>query len=195
MNQMTIKTFLKKIIKSIIYKPKLKKIGCNSYVLLPRRIINGKYISLGANSIIYRNSILHPVVTYGNQSFLPSITIGDDVYIGGFCQIHCMEQISIGDGCVISEHVYISDISHGMEPDLGRIMMQDLVSKGPVIIGDDTFIGYGVSILPGVTLGKRCIVGTRSVVSKSFPDYSVIAGVPAKLIKYYDVDKKMWIKV
>ena len=192
---MNIKVFLKKLVKSIFYRPCFKKIGSDSYVLLPRRIINGKYISMGDNSIVYRNSILHPVERYGNQSFSPSIIIGDEVYIGGFCQIHCMDLISIGDGSVISEHVYISDISHGMEPDQGRIMTQNLVSKGPVIIGEDTFIGYGVSILPGVTLGKRCIVGTRAVVNKSFPDYSVIAGAPAKLIKYYDVDKKMWIKV
>lgn len=191
---MSIKTIIKSIIKNILYRPSLSKMGNNSYVFLPRKIINGNFISIGNNSIVRANSVFQAIDRYEKQSFTPSISIGDDVYIGGFCQIHCMDRIQISNGSVISEHVYISDISHGMDPELGRIMQQDLISKGPVIIGEDTFIGYGVSILPGVTLGKRCIVGTRSVVNKSFPDYSVIAGAPAKLIKYYDVITKQWVK-
>ena len=53
----------------------------------------------------------------------------------------------------------------------------------PILIGDDCFIGCGAVILHGVKLGKNCIVGANSVVTKSFEDYSVIAGSPAKLLR------------
>jgi acetyltransferase-like isoleucine patch superfamily enzyme len=187
--------FIKKIVKSIRHRPKIKKIGSNSFVLYPRAIFNGQRIYIGDNSIIGKFSVLHPVIKYNDTDYSPEIIIGNDVYIGGYNQIHCMDSISIGDGCVLSEHVYISDIAHGYDPEAGLIMKQDINCKGPVQIGEHTFIGYGVSVLPGVTLGKHCIVGTRSVVTHSFPDYSMIAGSPAKLVKKYNVDTKKWEKV
>ena len=58
-----------------------------------------------------------------------------------------------------------------------------MVSKGPVIIEDNVWIGEGVCVLPNVTIGRNSIVGANSVVTKSFSENSVIAGNPAKLIK------------
>lgn len=191
---MGIGRIIKKFLKWIIYRPGLSRLGANSLILLPRWIYNKKHISIGDNSIIGRFAILHPIKNYGQREYSSKILIGNNVYIGGFSQIHCMELISIDDGCVLSEHVYISDIAHGLVPDAGLIMEQDLECKGPVYIGANTFIGYGVSVMPGVTLGKNCIVGTRSVVTHSFPDYSMIAGSPAKLLKTYCFKEKEWIK-
>lgn len=186
---------LKNIAKAVLYRPKVASLGKDSVIFLPRWIHNPLNIFIGNNTKIGRFSVLHPVVQYQDQNLKSKIEIGNDVYIGGYNQIHCMQSIVIGDGCVLSEHIYISDIAHGLDPEAGFIMEQKLECKGPVHIGAYTFIGYGVSILPNVTLGKHCIVGTRSVVTHSFPDYSMIAGSPAKLLKKYCLETKKWIKV
>lgn len=106
-----------------------------------------------------------------------------------------MDLVEIGSGCVLSEHVYVSDIAHGLDPRGGFIMEQPLESKGPVRIGKNVFIGYGCSILPGVTLGDHCVVGTRSVVTHSFPAYSMIAGSPARVVKQYNPITGQWDKL
>jgi acetyltransferase-like isoleucine patch superfamily enzyme len=72
-------------------------------------------------------------------------------------------------------------------------MQQPLESKGPVHLGDHTFIGFGARIMPGVTLGRHCVVGTNAVVTKSFPDFTMLAGIPAKPIKRYDLASKQWL--
>jgi acetyltransferase-like isoleucine patch superfamily enzyme len=186
---------IKSIIKAILYRPRIKKIGRNSNILLPREIKNGRLIEVGDNCHIGKSLVIEPITSYGTQKFTPKIVIGNDVYIGRYCQIFCVDEIKIDDGCVLSEYLYISDSAHGFNPDGGLIMQQELESKGPIYLGKNTFVGYGVSIMPGVSLGKNCVVGINSVVTRSFPDFSMIAGSPAKLIKIYSQEKKEWISV
>ena len=73
-------------------------------------------------------------------------------------------------------------------------MNQSLVSES-TSIGRNSFIGYGSVIQAGTVLGKHCVVGANSVVRGHFPDYSVIVGSPARVIKRYNDETKTWLKV
>ncbi len=183
---------LKKIAKALLYRPKLGRLGKNSYIRRPRWIAHGRCVEIGDDCSIGHFAIISSVTIDNDKMLMPKIVLGNDVYIGGFVQLHAMDRIEIGDGCVLSEHVYISDIAHGLDPKGIRIMSQPLESRGPVTIGKRNFIGFGSSVLPGVTLGDNCIVGTGSVVTKSFPGGSMIAGVPARLLKSYDHESGTW---
>jgi acetyltransferase-like isoleucine patch superfamily enzyme len=185
----------KNLARSMLLRPAIRRIGEGSIVRLPRWFYNKQHIEIGRNCVIGRFAVFSPVVDYAGCRYEPRILVGDDVYIGGYCQLHCMNGLTLEDGVVLSEYVYISDIAHGLDPGKGLIMEQELECKGPVHIGAHSFIGFGVSILPGVTLGKHCIVGTRSVVTQSFPDYSMVAGSPARLVKKYCLETKTWVKV
>jgi acetyltransferase-like isoleucine patch superfamily enzyme len=186
---------LKNIAKGVLYRPKLKRLGPKSYIMRPRTLINPDRIEIGRDCIIGRCAEIFPLTKYGAQSFDSRIVVGDNVYIGKWVQLHAMGSITIGDGCVLSDYVYISDTAHDMDPTKGLIMTQPLVSKGPVRVGEHTFVGLGSSILPGVILGKRCIVGARAVVTRSFPDYSVIVGNPARLIRTLNPETEESVKM
>jgi acetyltransferase-like isoleucine patch superfamily enzyme len=92
------------------------------------------------------------------------ITIGNNVYITANC----------------------SFITHDGGTLILRKEVPDLEWTAPITIGNDVYIGMNSIILPGVTIGNRCIIGAGSVVSKSIPDNSVAAGVPARVIKSTD---------
>jgi len=167
----------------------------NSRISYSSLFLNKNKIRLGSNFTMGKSSLLYPIEFYKHQKFDPSIKIGNDVYVGSYTQLHAVGAMSIGNGVVISDHVYISDVAHGLMPDQGLIMDQPLNSKGVITIGDNCFIGYGASVLPGVELGQSCVVAARAVVTRPFPDYSMLAGNPAKLVKVYDPLRGAWLPV
>jgi acetyltransferase-like isoleucine patch superfamily enzyme len=165
--------------------PRRIRAGAGVYIYRPRRIDGPQFIQFGARSTVDRHGWLSALESYGDTKYEPRIVIGNDVHIGRYACVTSISSIVIEDGCLISEHVYISDHGHAMDPHEGLIVDQPLVSKGPVQIGAHTFIGYRACVLPGVTLGMHCVVGANSVVTRSFPDFSVVAGCPARLIRVH----------
>jgi len=166
--------------------------GQLSGVHLPRRIEGAKYIEIGSRVYVRSYSTLWAISHHETDFYQPSIVIGDDVYIGRFAYLGAINAIYVGSGSVLSEHVYITDLSHGIDPNGGPIMKQRLVSKGPVRIGANCFLGYRVAVMPGVVLGDHCVVGANSVVTRSFPAYCMVGGVPARLLKRYCFESKVW---
>jgi len=155
-----------------------------------------KYKFLDRKIHISNTAFVHNAATFivqGDERV--GIYIGNDVYIGRYSNIHTSSRIKIGENSVLSDYVYLSTMSHGIDPSLGPIMKQKSYDKGPIVLGANVFLGFGVKILPNVTLGDWCIVGAGWVVTKSFPEYSMIAGNPAKLIKKFDLKKNRWINV
>lgn len=169
------------------------KLGVDSSIEPPRKLEGAAYIQVGAHTRIGANAWLAAYDQYAGQSFNPRLVVGDNVDIGDYACITCISSIDIGNGCLFSEFVYISDHFHGMDPGAGLLVQQPLHSKGSVRIGEHTFLGYRVCVLSGVTLGRHCVVGANSVVTHSFADYSMIAGAPARLIKRYSVEAKAWL--
>jgi acetyltransferase-like isoleucine patch superfamily enzyme len=144
--------------------------------------------------MVASNGLMYAIRDYQGKKYGSSISIGNDVYIGRHVFLVAAQGITIADGCVLSEQVYITDENHGYNPLAGPIMQQALESKGPVVIGPNCLLGYRTAVMPGVTLGEWCIIGANSVVTHSFPSFSMIAGAPARLIKVYSHELQDWVK-
>lgn len=105
-----------------------------------------------------------------------NIEIGTKTAINRKCYIDCRGGIKIGNNVSISPEVHLITAEH----DINDSSFTYITS--PITLGDYVFIGTRAIILPGVQLGKGCVVASGAVVTKSFPEYSVVAGVPAKII-------------
>jgi acetyltransferase-like isoleucine patch superfamily enzyme len=121
------------------------------------------------------------------------IDIRENVSIGQGFHITSQGKLVINSGTVISGNVVITNIDHEYQ-DISKPVLEQPHLVSDTIIGENCFIGFGAVIQAGTTLGKHCIVGANSVVRGSFPDYCVLAGVPAKIIKQYDDIQKQWVR-
>ncbi|MCB9079909.1 MAG: acyltransferase [Anaerolineaceae bacterium] len=110
------------------------------------------------------------------------IEIGDNCSINPFCVIYGHGGVKIGNDVLIATHTVIIPSNHNFSSLDRPIRLQGNTSKG-IIIEDDVWIGAGCKILDGVIIGKSSIVAAGSVVNKSIEPYSIVGGVPAKLIR------------
>lgn len=144
---------------------------CVLFMVIFREIIwKSRLQSLGKKTSIYRYVVIHH----------PSrVSIGTNVSIAEFVHIWGKGGISIGNNVMIASHTVITSQTH----DVHASLFKDTLFAKPVVIKDNVWIGSGAIILPGVTIGSGSVVGAGSVVTRDVQDKTVVAGVPAKIIR------------
>ena len=176
---------IRQLLISGYYGAKFASCGQRFRLSSPIKFIHGsQYIHIGDDVFIHPFIRLEAIESINCPP--PIITFGNRCGLGYNTQINACNRIEIGDDVLFASNVYITDHYRGTisaEENLIPPTKRTIYSKGPVIIGSRCWLGQNVSIMPNVTLGEGCIVGANSVVTHSFPAYSVIAGCPAKLIK------------
>ena len=177
------------------YKNRLGGHNNNFYISGGVIVNNPKCIFLGKGVGIGANTFLGPVVEYAGIPYNPKITVGEGTWIGKNCSIAAIDSVEIGKHVLFAGYVHITDHSHGYEDITRPIAPQQLISKGPVVIEDDCWLGFSCEILSGVHIGKHSIVAARAVVTKDVPPYSIVAGNPAKIVKRYNFETKQWEKI
>ena len=173
-----------------IYQERLRrKFRCAKKVFfsLGMTTLGEDSISIGEGTHIGEHCVLTAwKTTCAGGEFHPEIVIGKNCSFGEYNHITSTNKIVIGDNLLTGRWVTITDNSHG-NTDLASLqqppLMRLVTSKGPVIIGDNVWIGDKATILPGVTIGDGAVIAANSVVTKDVPAYCVVGGNPARVIK------------
>ena len=111
--------------------------------------------------------------------------------IGQNVHITSSSNLIIGKSSTILANVFITNIDHDYQ-DIGtHILKQKHIIK-ETRLGENCYIGIGACLQAGTILGNQCVVGANAVVRGIFPDYSVIVGVPARVVKRYNINSKLW---
>ena len=165
---------------------KFGKFGSGSIILFPTTtIFNENYIHIGKDTMIGEHVALSAGMMPGQKCLTnPVVKIGDRCLIGRGSGIVGHLSIDIGNDVWTGHHVYITDQSHGYL-DISKPISQQSQPERAVSIGEGSWLGHGVVVLPGAKIGKHVAVGANSVVTGELPDYCVAVGSPARVIKQY----------
>lgn len=180
-----------RFINYLYYKSRLKKLGPKSNLCSPMSIDGSKNIYIGAKVHVGYKTWLAAVPHTGAKDC--RLILKDGVCIGHFNHIYATTKITLEENVLTADRVYISDNLHGYEDIHTPIINQPIVQNGEVVIGEGSWLGENVCVL-GVHIGKHCVIGANSVVNKTVPDYSVVVGSPARIIKRYCHRTASWRK-
>ena len=158
------------------------------------RLLAPIYQHRGKHSVIHRSARMdtppYRIFSLGDYSVIESfacinnavgdVMIGDHTRIGLHNTI--IGPVDIGSHVNLAQGITVTALNHNFD-DTEKLIDEQGVSTNPVTIEDDVWIGANAVILPGVTIGNHCVVAAGAVVTKDVPPHSLVAGVPAKVIK------------
>ncbi len=168
----------------------LKNVGKKAIIYAPMQIDNPQGIHLNNRAFVHQYAWLMGTRIREEKGLI----IGENTVIGHFSHLIAWKSVEIGKNVLIADKVFVSDCTHEYKDIDTPVIGQKVKFLKPVVIGDDTWIGENVCIC-GFNVGKHCVIGANSVVINDIPDYCVVAGNPAKIIKKYNFEKKEWVKV
>ena len=154
--------------------PFYQRRGYGSKIYLSARMDTPPYrqFSLAKHSVIESFCCINNAVG--------DVLIGDNTRIGIHCTV--IGPVTIGSHVNLAQGITVTALNHNFEDAAKRIDEQGISTK-PVVIGDDVWIGANAVILPGVTIGSHAVIAAGAVVTKDVPSHTLVAGVPAKVIK------------
>jgi acetyltransferase-like isoleucine patch superfamily enzyme len=169
--------------------------GADSVICFPYVALFGeRYIRIGVGSVLGPYSSLSAGVGPGQELDIDTVvSIGDRCVIGRGSSIVAHQRVEIGNDVWTGPGVYISDANHGYE-DRSVPPGRQFAATRSVCVGDGAWLGTGVLVMPGATIGRHVVVGGGSVVTGALPDYSVAVGNPARVVRRY-VDGDGWVPV
>lgn len=170
-----------------VYSRKMKAFGSGSIIFNPMRIDHPESMDIGSDVFVGEGSWL-----LGSSCKDASLKIDSGSVIGHRFHLVASESVHIGRDVLIADNVFISDCKHEFTNISRPVMEQPVSFIGEVFIGEGSMIGENACVM-GVKIGKHCVVGANAVVTKDVPDYSVVAGVPAKVISHFDFELNQWV--
>lgn len=196
---MNLKDFLRPIYRelrclsfaSIKFRFRVGKCGKRLKVGKKVSLYNPRFIQIG-NDVIISDHVSLFVNPLEDKA---ELILGNGVLLGKYNDFGCSNRIIIEDDVITAPYVHITDRDHNFEDVTTPIMWQGANSKGAVIIKKGCWIGFGAQIMSGIVIGQQSVVAAGSIVTKDVPDYSVVGGNPAKVIKKYNNITKKWEKI
>lgn len=175
--------------------------GSEIQVRCPTKIELGDKVVVSDGAIIDGRSNFDVGMSIGSRTIIGQralvlckegqIKIGEDVGIGAYCGLYAVgtNVLEIGNDCMIGPYTYFGGTRYHFQSTDQPIRLQGHDLRGGIKVGNDCWFGAGVSVMDGVTIGKGAVIASGAVVTNDIPEFAVVGGVPARVLKYRGQEK------
>lgn len=179
-----------------------RKLGVNKISIGPAAYLRGlSFVEMGEDFSAGRGLWLEAISRYNDEEFTPRIVIGNHVRISQFVHIAATHLVEIGDNVLMGSGVMITDHNHGQYSDSSHASPQTVPTDRPldrercVRIGRNVWLGDGVVVTAGSSIGDGSVIGANSVVRGSIPACTVAVGAPATVRKVFNFHAMKWCNI
>ena len=150
-------------------------------IVWPLRIVGARHVHLGEGVALQVGAYVAVLPALAGA---PGLVVGCGTMIGNHAHIVVTRRVEIGENVLIADRVYLSDNLHDYRDVTRPVMDQPLRQTADLVIGDGSWIGENACLI-GCSIGRHCTVGANSVVTRDVPDYCVVAGAPAVIVRRF----------
>lgn len=202
------------IVDKIKGNPKLKQLVLNA--MMPKNQARPRFwVKVFLNPFKHTRGKNSKICRFSRIDVMPfnNFVLGDNSTIEDFCTINngvgdvligkrsrigmsnvLIGPVTIGNDVILAQNIVLSGLNHGYE-DITKPIHKQPVTKKRITLEDEAWIGANVVIVAGVTIGRHAVVAAGSVVTKDVPPFTVVAGNPAKILKRYNPETKIWERI
>jgi len=163
-------------------------LGRGARIIWPLRIVGARYCHFEDDAVLQYGAY---VAVLPEHSDAPVLRVGARTQIGNHSHIIATHRIEIGASVLIADRFFVADNGHEFADPTVPIRDQGLRRLPPVRIGDGSWIGENVCVI-GASIGRQCVVGSNSVVTRDLPDQCVAAGSPAIVLRRFCAETQQW---
>jgi acetyltransferase-like isoleucine patch superfamily enzyme len=179
-------------IRRVRYSATFAEFGRRSILDEPSEIVGRESIAISDGVHIHAYGRLEAL---NCDEDIVRLRIGSGTVAQRYLHIGAISSVMIGKGCLLASHVYITDHDHDFSNPLEPPISNRRVIAAPVTIGDYVWLGENVTVLKGVKIGQRSVIGAGSIVTRDVPEFSIAVGSPARVIRKWDQITRQWMAV
>jgi acetyltransferase-like isoleucine patch superfamily enzyme len=165
--------------------------GTGSFIVPPARVLSPHCIEVGSGVVVLEHAWFS--VQEAHAGRVPRLVIGDGVRLGRALSIACIGEVTIGDGVMTSDDVFVADCYHDYRDPTTPVLFQPMSEPEPVVIEAGAYLAAQSIVLPGVRVGEGAFVGEGAVVTRDVAPHTVVYGNPARVVRRYDDAAATWI--
>ena len=183
------------LLTQLLWRSRLGSLGRRSVIFKPMMVVGARGLHIGSQTVI-RDFARLEIIRRPELGWDASLRIGNRVNIEQGSHIVCQCDVTIDDDVSITPYCAIVDTHHPYDPPdvTPKIGNRLPTERSFVHIGAGTFIGLRATIMPNVRIGRCCVIGAGSVVTKDIPDFSIAVGSPARVTATFDPSTRAWVR-
>lgn len=168
------------------------RIAPGSHVDATVQVYGWKNVRIGRDTILCEETLINAM---NRETAEVTLSIGDHCFIGRRNYFNTGHHISVGAYCLTANDCQFLGSDHDIRSPFVPYLMSGAVTEEAIVLGPNCWLGHGVTLLKGVSIGYGSVIGARAVVTSGVPPLSIVVGHPGRIIKRFSLPRQVWVPV